>query len=1766
MKKTIHILSFLTLHMLLLPLALSATEGENDICQAPPVADFVAFGTSGCGPLEIKFFDQSQGDVTSWNWSFPGADTTSSDQVNPIVVYDAVGTYPVSLEVSNADGSDQITKDGYVTITGRQVVIDFSFENTDRTITFQNNSQWSDDFSWDFGDGNFSTERAPIHTYDNDGTYIVRLKGTNECDGQEESEIVILGCCGSPVNYTANDRVTPYKGSFRPGTNLGYNPPWSDEELADIAAGNESLGVKGAGCKTIRPALNESFLEEWGYDIRFETYQHYGSLGLKDLTAIVGFPSPEHQDPTYFCSEHQSELFANMYTPIWDNGENGTPINDTNYLALYLFKTLHLYKDNVKFWEIWNEPGFDYTFTTGWLGPGQDGNWWENDPTPCDYKLRAPIYHYIRTLRISYEIIKTIDPDAYVTLASVGYTSFLDAVLRNTDNPTDGSVNADYPLGGGAYFDAIAIHSYPHLDGTMREWDQSTQSFVYDRHSDRAVQGIPLTKDTFQVVLDQYGYDGVTYPEKEWIITEINVPRKAFADYIGSDTVQINYIIKAYVESVINDIRQIHVYDMAESFEFEDAVNEFQLMGLYKRLFGVWPYNERINHLGVAYKTASDMLFNSDYDPIRSAGMELPAGVRGEAFLDHNGHYTYVLWAATTQDMSEESSATYSFPSSWNLSNLQLTHWNHSYFPQIDQQVPNNIALTATPIFLKDTSQVFLTTPLADFAIDTAVGCLPLTVQFQNAATTNTTQWEWTFEGGTPSTSNLPSPTVSYEQAGTFDVVLRVSNAAGSHEIRKSQLVSVNDALPVADFGISIFENVVTCSNNSSNATDYKWDMGTGEIRYESNPTINYPIPGLFTITLVAFNGCGSDTSSQTFIIDPDALTPIPDFRADKLLGCAPMEVQFTDLSTENTTDWWWFFEGGTPQISTEQHPVVTFEEPGTYFVRLIATNAGGLSAEAFKGEYITVDAAVPPIAGFETFISGGTVSFSNLSTDASSYLWDFGDGTRSTEEAPTHNYQDGNYTVMLISYNFCETDTSRQNITIVTPPLADFGAEAASGCAPLQVQFEDRSSDNATSWNWTFEEGDPTSSTEQHPVVTYNSPGSYRVSLEVSNDAGDSQVSYNNWVVVNDEPISGFAWQLSGKTIRLTATATRADSLRWDFGDGSESSELNPVHTYADNDTYTVKLEVFNECGMGSRMEDIRVNDEAVAGFEATQTSGCIPFDVQFSDRSSDNTLRWEWQFPGGTPSSSIEQNPSVTYEEVGLYDVSLKVWTATDSNLFEQVHLIRTEDAPSAAFEVDISVLNVRFNNLSQGANRYFWDFGDGNTSTEIQPEHSYANEADYEVFLTAYNDCDSSSYQTSISLTGIPQAAFSADLREGCHPLEVRFTDESSDNTTGWNWNFPGGTPANSQEQNPVVVYDNPGVYSVSLEVSNGSGSNRNEQLDLIRVIGQPEAAFDAQFLGDSTVAFSNQSTDADRFIWYFADGNSSELVNPTHQFPRGGDFFVQLIAFNQCGSDTITQPVSIPIQTVLTAAVAADRQAGCAPLEVSFRDQSTGQPERWEWQFPGGQPASSSEANPLVTYNESGQYDLKMIVYKGSEADTLELSNYIQVNEIPEANFAFTLTARSIELTNNSLRANDYAWSFGDGNTSNLAAPTHTYASNGVYQLQLIVSNECGKDTLEQEVNIQLSSLSQVAKEDMVLRLFPNPNDGQFTIWLEEVAASEVELVLYNSLGKQLQQQAVQLLSGKAVVEWDASALSPGLYWLEIKQGKQSLASRRVIIQP
>ena len=250
-------------------------------------------------------------------------------------------------------------------------------------------------------------------------------------------------------------------------------------------------------------------------------------------------------------------------------------------------------------------------------------------------------------------------------------------------------------------------------------------------------------------------------------------------------------------------------------------------------------------------------------------------------------------------------------------------------------------------------------------------------------------------------------------------------------------------------------------------------------------------------------------------VLCPDCESVAADFSADPNSGNAPLTVAFTDGSTDATSWAWDFGDGAT---SSDQNPTHTYYDAGTFSACLTAANE--CSSETVCMD-ITVDPPVcdPPTACFTADPASGEapldVAFSDCSEDGVSWMWDFGDGSTSGDRNPNHTYAvDGTYQVCLTVTNDCgATDMLCLGIVIdpmPEPPVAAFSAAPTSGCAALTVLFTDESSGGPTGWTWDF--GDGTSSSEQHPTHTYSDPGTYTVTLNVVNDHGyddEAQVDY---------------------------------------------------------------------------------------------------------------------------------------------------------------------------------------------------------------------------------------------------------------------------------------------------------------------------------------------------------------------------------------------------------------------------------------------------------------------------------------------------------------------------------------------------------------------------------------------------------------------------------------------------------------------------------
>jgi len=392
-------------------------------------------------------------------------------------------------------------------------------------------------------------------------------------------------------------------------------------------------------------------------------------------------------------------------------------------------------------------------------------------------------------------------------------------------------------------------------------------------------------------------------------------------------------------------------------------------------------------------------------------------------------------------------------------------------------------------------------------------------------------------------------------------------------------------------------------------------------------------------------------------------------------------------------------------------------------------------------------------------------------------------------------------------------TTVGSLNLSIVEPPplpVAEFTFETSG----LSVLFTNAST-SATSFQWTF--GDGGSSTDRNPSHTYAAPGSYTVTLVAKNSAGEATKQKFVELSLGSPPTPVFTFGINGRQVNFVDKSTGSPtSWLWDFGDGDTSTERNPIHVYGAAQQYTVMLTVSNAAGSNSASDVVKIEADAppVAKFTATVDGK----QVNFVDQSTGNPTRWSWDFGDGASSSA--QNPIHTYAVAGTYTVTLTV--INDAGFNETSQAVKIEAAPPVAkFKCQVTGMNATCADQSTGnPTSWLWEFGDGDTSTEQNPVHSYSVAGDYTVKLTVTNADGSNSASDVVKIEAGEEPT--ADFAFTVNGNTVNFVDRSTGEPTNWAWNFGDNTPT-SRQQNPIHTYENAGSYTVRLTVSNANGSD-------------------------------------------------------------------------------------------------------------------------------------------------------------------------------------------------------------------------------------------------------------------------------------------------------------------------------------------------------
>lgn len=555
------------------------------------------------------------------------------------------------------------------------------------------------------------------------------------------------------------------------------------------------------------------------------------------------------------------------------------------------------------------------------------------------------------------------------------------------------------------------------------------------------------------------------------------------------------------------------------------------------------------------------------------------------------------------------------------------------------------------------------------------------------------------------------------------------------------------------------------------------------------------------------------------------------------------------------------------------------------------------------------------------------------------------------------------------------------------------------------------------------------------------------------------------------------------GDTIALLNAPLGFVSYQWQFNGIPINGATSATYTAPNPQSGTYSVVVRSVTGCDVTLSTIINPVEPYAQFTAAPAcDGRVIFTDQSTALNSTIT-GWSWTFgDGGT--SNI-QNPIHQYNTPGTYNVQLLAYAAGCSKPDTFVLPVTPPPIITPGFiQPPTCSLTQPFQDTSTFSNgqgvAWFWNFGDGGTSTQQNPTHTYPSSGTYNVTLIVTNNFNcSDTIVVPVNIGAIPVAAWSAPDR--CLNQTVQFTDASTpfqnSTITNWNWNF--GDNGSSVQQNPSHNYNTPGTYNVSLVVTGSEGcTDTLTQAVTIHPLPEPDFIFSKACLGMPTT-FTNQTTilnpgQVTNYVWYFGTPGIpiNTQTSPTVLYNNPGTYLVQLIAGSDKGCvDTIVIPITISPQPQVS--FNGNPLQGCAPVTVSFNNtsfSSTGV-DSVSWNFGDGNFDTTYSASHV--YNQSGTFDVSLtVVAPGGCDSTLMIPAYVTVFPQPTADFTVqndchgdTLNITQQSSVTQPGMIDTYDWTVigitnpGTG-TYNQSNPEISGLNPGDYQLELIVGTNQG----------------------------------------------------------------------------------------------------------
>lgn len=921
----------------------------------------------------------------------------------------------------------------------------------------------------------------------------------------------------------------------------------------------------------------------------------------------------------------------------------------------------------------------------------------------------------------------------------------------------------------------------------------------------------------------------------------------------------------------------------------------------------------------------------------------------------------------------------------------------------------------------------------ASFTANPTTACSP----FNLASALNITPfpdrngtYQWYADGvlfGSNATGLFPGYTM-LNPADTVIIKLKTTSQYGCKpDSLEQQFVTVITAVAgfTKDTSFGCGPLPVKFTNTSSilnNAIQYSWNFGNGvtssllqpgTIIFNSSPFFN---DTTYQVTLKAYNGCDTTIWRDSIKIRAN---PRARFGVDTTFGCSPFTVRITNTSPGGPNTYYWDFGNGVKDTTFTNGSFNYTYNIGnavdTFTIRLIAENQCRRDTQSINVR-VAPNLIKPLINVNSSQLFGCAphiVSFSNNSSGATSFTWNFGDNTapvvtNNNQSSVVHTYtKAGVFTVAIDITNGCSDTTVYRQVTVYDPPLAAFTTNANSFCEVDTVRVINTSL-NATNYRWFW--GDGTSSAGANPVHTYPVAGNYNIVLRAERTNASGTVCIDTLlrpITVLAKPNVAVQSNINTIncapfTLNVTATGIINENVTWYFYDSTRNPSIVTANTISAQYTFNkpgsfyVKLVGVNAQGCAdSTILRFTVRGNAVASFTPFNLAVCTrDTTIAYLNTTTYNGIdpisyRWLVDNVLISTGANFTHRYNVAPAAVLPKVFSTKLVVSNTVGCTDTAEaLLQMNPSPKAQFSITNPNACVPFKpfivDASTYTTSYRWLLNGVLVSTAANPDIAITSAAtSYKLSLVADNiyGCKPDTFSVTFTSRVKPVAAFRLSDTLGCTGVLNVATTNLTTGASSYIWNW-GDATANSSFQNPTHLYSIQGQYRITLVASDGVCTDTASQL--VRVSIKPVANFsvDQTVTCDTArVQFTNLTTNGATYTWSFGDGTTSNATNPAKSFaPNTIPYTVKLVASSSFGcKDSVVKP------NLVLAKVAPASDFFISPSPVitvpnytfNFNNLTLNRPNyKYLWSL--GDGTFSTSRDVTRKYADTGNYTIRLIV--------------------------------------------------------------------------------------------------------------------------------------------------------------------------------------------